>query len=275
MTDVKQLPENLEQLEQLTEFKRVYKKYNVGQLEDLLTEAKVDYLSADLKPDLVWRLLDHRGFDFEAAIALESAPTDAQPEPQDEPALVDEQVNEPAGDKVDTDENVQTVQDDTSDEHGDQSNIEVGTDGDKASADSVEKPDEVVDVTENDAASDIGNINDASANEIEQPAKTNNNPTTNSSASDNKTFVEAPVSEAEFVEVKNNGGFNMLEPATSTLVIAGKTTKIYIKGHATKEQVLGNIAQYNQTRGNKLTVINTSTHKILKPWNGNKLTAID
>lgn len=259
MTDVKQLPENLEQLEQLTEFKRVYKKYSVVQLEDLLTDAEVDYLSADNKPDLVWRLLDHRGFDFEAAIALESTPTDEQPEPQDEPAPADEQVNEPADDKVDTDENVQAIQDDTNgDERGDQVDGEANADlgSDSASTDDSEKSDEVVDATDNDAASDIGNINDASANETEQPAKTDNNSTTDSSASDNEALTEAPVSEAEFVEVKNKGSFNMLEPATSTLVIAGKTTKIYIKGYATKEQVLRNIAQYNQTRGDKLTVTN-------------------
>lgn len=255
MTDVKQLPENLEQLEQLAEFKRVYKKHTVDQLEDLLTEAEVDYLSADNKADLVWRLLDHQGFNFEAVLA-ESTPTDEQPVPQDEPALAEEQVNEPADDKVDTDENVQTVQDDTSDEHSDQSNIEVGTDGDKASTDSVEKPGEAVDVTENDTASDIGNINDASANEIEQPAKAPDQPATDNSTPYNETLAKAPVSEGEFVEVKNKGNFNMLEPATSTLVKAGEITKIYIKGYATKEQVLRNIAQYNQTRGEKLTVTN-------------------
>lgn len=258
MTDVKQLPENLEQLEQLTEFKRVYKKNTVEQLEDLLTEAEVDYLSADNKSELVWRLLDHRDFDFEAAIALESTPTDEQPEPQDEPAPADEQVNEPADDKVETNENVQAIQDDTSDDHGTQVDGEENTNlsSDSANTDDSEKPDEVADVTDNDAPSDIGNIDDASANETEQPAKTDNNSTTNSSASDNKAITKAPVSEAEFVEVKNKGSFNMLEPATSTLVIAGKTTKIYIKGHATKDQVLRNIAQYNQTRGDKLTVTN-------------------
>lgn len=258
MTDVKQLPENLEQLEQLTEFKRVYKKYTVDQLEDLLTKAEVDYLSADNKPDLVWRLLDHRDFDFEAALDADLTPTDEQPEPQDEPAPADEQANEPTDDKVETNENVQTVQDDTSDEHGTQVDGEENTNlsSDSAKTDDSEKPDEVADITDNDAPSDIGNIDDASANETEQPAKADSNPTTNSSASDNKTLVEASVSEAEFVEVKNKGGFNMLEPATSTLVIAGETTKIYIKGHATKEQVLRNIAQYNQTRGDKLTVTN-------------------
>lgn len=252
MTDVKQLPENLEELEQLTEFKRVYKKYTVDQLEDLLTEAEVDYLSADNKSDLVWRLLDHRAYDFEAALDVELTPTD---EPADEQPVP---VDEPTDDKVDTNEDVQTIQDDTNGANGAQvdgeANADLGTDS--ASTDNSENPNEVVDVADNDAPSDIGNIDDASANEIEQSAKADNNPATDSSASDNKAFIEAPVSEAEFVEVKNKGSFNMLEPATSTLVIAGKTTKIYIKGHATNAQVLRNIAQYNQTRGDKLTVTN-------------------
>ena len=105
MTDVKQLPDNLEQLEQLTEFKRVYKKYTVDQLEDLLTEAEVDYLSADNKSELTWRLLDHRNFDFEAALAeANGEQSKPQPEPQDEPA--DEQVNDQPTDEpaAETDE---------------------------------------------------------------------------------------------------------------------------------------------------------------------------
>ncbi|MGP4716908.1 hypothetical protein ACTXGL_09755 [Psychrobacter sp. T6-6] len=95
MSDVKALPENLEQLEQLTEFKRVYKKYTVDQLEDLLTEAEVDYLSADNKSELTWRLLDHRNFDFEAALAeANGEQSEPQPEPQDAPA--DEADEQPA-----------------------------------------------------------------------------------------------------------------------------------------------------------------------------------
>lgn len=237
MTDVKQLPDNLEQLEQLTEFKRVYKKYTADQLETQLTDAGVNHLSADNKADLVWRLLDHQGFDFDAAIAAELAPTNNE---------------------VGTDENAQAVQDDISNGYGTQVDGEENTDtsADSANTDDSEKSDEVVDVADNDAPSDIGNGDDASANEVNQSAKTDSNPAVDGSAPDNKTTSEAPVSEAEFVEVKNNGGFNMLEPATSTLVKAGKTTKIYINGYATKEQVLRNIAQYNQTRGKKLTVTN-------------------
>lgn len=263
MTDVKALPENLEQLEQLTEFKRVYKKYTVDQLEDLLTEAEVDYLSADNKPDLVWRLLDYREFDFEAALAeVEQSNDEPQAEPVlggDEPA--DEQPvpqDEPTDDKVDDNENVQTVQDDTSDEHGAQVYGEANTDtgSDNASTDDSEKPDGVADTADSDAPSDISNIDDASANEANQPAKTGDKAADSSSVPTDKAPTKTAVSELEYVEVKNNGGFNMLEPATGTLVTAGETTKVYIKGYATKEQVLRNITQYNHTRGNKLTITN-------------------
>jgi len=116
MTDVKQLPDNLEQLEQMTEFKRVYKKYTVDQLEYLLTEAEVDYLSADNKSELTWRLLDHRNFDFEAVLAEANGeqsepqdapadePTDEQPVQQDEPTDTPADAADPAPADEPTDE---------------------------------------------------------------------------------------------------------------------------------------------------------------------------
>lgn len=280
MTDVKQLPENLEQLEQLTEFKRVYKKYNVGQLEDLLTEAKVDYLSADLKPDLVWRLLDHRGFDFEAAIAEANNDSSA---PQDEPT---DKQPVPADDQDDANEDVQTIQDDANGEHGDRSQIDSEGNADlssgSASTDDSEKPNELVDDTNDDAPSDISNSDDSRANEVEQPAEAADQPTTDSSAPDGeapltKTVeqekspeptnepapepvelmpIDEPVKEKDHVAVFNNGAFPFFETATSTLVPAKKTTKIYPTSMADKGQIMRNIKQYNHTRGNKLRVVN-------------------
>ena len=242
MTDVKQLPENLEQLEQLTEFKRVYKKYTVDQLEDLLTEAEVDYLSADNKSELTWRLLDHQGFDFEAALA--EANND-QPAPQDEPTLGgDEPIDEPApaDDKDDANEDVQTVQDDTDSEHGDQidseANADLGTGSE--SADDSDKSSQMDNVTNDDAPSDIGNSDDANANEVEQPAEA----------------ADQPVKEKDHVAVFNTGAWPFFETATSTLVPAKKTTKIYPTASVDKDRILRNVEQYNHTRGNKLRVIN-------------------
>ena len=300
MTDVKQLPENLEQLEQLTEFKRVYKKYTADQLEDLLTEAEVGYLSADNKSELTWRLLDHQGFDFEAALAESS---NDQPAPQDEPVLGGDEPTDqpvPADDKDDTNEDVQTVQDDTNSEHGDQIDSEASADlgSGSASADDSEKSSQMDNVTNADAPSDIGNSNDANANEVEQPAEAADQPTTNSSApndeapttqtleqdkpadeqpvpadeqTNNKSawkhsFFErrnqlkntkpADAAETDHVAVFNTGAFNFFETATSTLVPAKKTVKIYPTATADKDQILRNVKQYNHTRGNKLRVIN-------------------
>lgn len=286
MTDVKQLPENLEQLEQLTEFKRVYKKYSAVQLEDLLTDAEVDYLSADNKSELVWRLLDHRGFNFEAALAEAEQSAD---EPQAEPA--------PADDKDDTNEDVQTVQDDTDSEHGDQidseANADLGTGSE--SADDSEKPSQMDNVTNDDAPSDVSNSDDANANEVEQPAEATDQPTTDSSAPNDEapttqtleqdkpadepvaqwmhprhrhqrisnamkaaSATNAPADEddKDHVAVFNAGAFPFFETATSTLVPAKQTTKIYPTASVDKDQILRNVKQYNHTRGNKLRVIN-------------------
>ncbi|WP_394211148.1 hypothetical protein [Psychrobacter piscatorii] len=289
MTDVKQLPENLEQLEQLTEFKRVYKKYTADQIEDLLTEAEVDYLSADNKSELTWRLLDHQGFDFEAALA--EANSD-QPAPQDEPVLGgDEPV--PADDKDDTNEDVQTVQDDADSEHGDQVDSEASADlgSGSASADDSEKPSQMGNVTNDDAPSDIGNSDDANANKVEQPAEAADQPATDSTApndeapttqtleqdktadeqADNQSAWRHPFfnrrnqlqsntpadeDDKDHVAVFNTGAFNFFETATSTLVPAKETVKIYPTATADKDQILRNVKQYNHTRGNKLRVIN-------------------
>lgn len=226
MTDVKQLPDNLEQLEQLTEFKRVYKKHTVDQLENLLIEAEVEYLSADNKSELTWRLLDHRGFDFEAALAEEnsdqSAPQDepvsggdepAKPAPQDEPAPADDKND--ANEDVQT-EDVQTVQDDADSEHSDQIDSEAST--------------------------DLGSGGEST------------NPTDTDDAAE--TDHVAVSTEADHVAVFNAGAFPFFETATSTLVPAKKTTRIYPTASVDKDRILRNVKQYNHTRGNKLRVIN-------------------
>lgn len=273
MTDVKQLPENIEQLEQLTEFKRVYKKYTVDQLEDLLTEAEVGYLSADNKADLVWRLLDHQGFNFEAATV--------------EPEAIDQQTTPNTDDEADANENVQTVQDDANGTNGDQLAGEGTTDpsADSASTDDGVQPDEVVSVANNDAPSDIGNSDDASANEAEQPAEASDQSATNAAAPSDEAALTQTVTQdvpadestkrnlrrhnrfrpertpanepkADYVEVLNTGAFSFLETATSTLVPAKQRTKIYPTATVDKEQITRNIKQYNHTRGNKLRVLN-------------------
>lgn len=245
-----------------------------------LIEADVEFLSADNKAALVWRLLDHQGTlesnnDTETKDDTKEAVNGAQTTDSsaDDDASVDTDTGGNGGsdsdtsnsnesvtsiNKGDSNKNAQTVQDDTSDEHGAQVNGEANADtiSDSASTDDSEKSNGVADAADSDAPSNTGNSNDISADEANQPAKTGDKSTTNSSTSTDKAPTKTAVSELEYVEVKNNGGFNILEPATGILVTAGETTKIYIKGYATKNQVLRNIAQYNHTRGNKLVVTN-------------------
>lgn len=246
MTDVKALPENIEQLEQLTEFKRVYKKYTVDQLETQLIEKDVEFLSADSKADLVWRLLDHRGFNFEAALAESEA---------NQPA--------PADDKDDANEDVQANQDDAdSDQVDSEANADTGSDS--ASADDSTESMQMDNTTNNDAPSDIDNSDDAKANQVEQPAETADQPTTDKTASNDeapttKTLEQdQPADEAEkdHVVVLNIGSFPFYETATNTMVPAKKTTKIYPTASVGKDQILRNVKQYNHTRGNKLRIIN-------------------
>lgn len=103
------------------------------------------------------------------------------------------------------------------------------------------------------------NVDSSTDDDVRVDTTTGGNSGGDSNTSNSNESVKPDESEAdelEYVSVKNNGGFNMLEPATGTLVTAGETTKVYIKGYATKNQVLRNIAQYNHTRGNKLVVTN-------------------
>ena len=60
MTDIKDLPNEaeLEALAQTDEFKTIDDTLTVKQLQTALTDIDVDYLSADNKPDLIWRYMD-------------------------------------------------------------------------------------------------------------------------------------------------------------------------------------------------------------------------
>lgn len=259
MSGIKALPDNLKELEESTEFKKVYKQFTTAQFEDKLTEAGVARSSDDDKGDLTWRWLDHQGYDFE----LESYATDkATINPTDN--TTDTTINQDNTNQADSDN------DDTADPDG-------GNTNDGSSSDRASDPSESTQpVTSIDKGDSNETMEKQSANSDDTPAQdedaidTDNASGQGSGSSDaaadsasesshqgsQKGADKAAVKEREYVEVKSSGAFDMLEPATGTLVKAGETTKVYIKGHATKERVLRNIAQYNHTRGNKLTIIN-------------------
>lgn len=298
MSNIKVLPDNLKELENDTEFKKVYKQFTTAQFEDKLTEAGVEYLNGDDKGDLTWRWLDHKGYDFEAANNTTDKATNDIADNKingDEPAKQaisanNDGVDANGGDtdasgsgggtndpsksaesvtstnKGDSNENMEDEAPKTNDTQGDDATVTgnvVGqvdgassTQTDSASTSDSQEDSGMVDTTVPGAPSDSSNGNDATTDKANQSAKTDSQPTADSSAPDHETATETPVIKHKYVEVKNSGSFNMLEPATGTLVVAGETTKIYIKGYVSKDQVLRNIEQYNHTRGKKLTVTN-------------------
>lgn len=60
----------------------------------------------------------------------------------------------------------------------------------------------------------------------------------------------------EYVSVENTGAFNILEPATVTIMKAGEVTNIAITPKVGKLQIMRNIEQFNHTRGSILKVLN-------------------
>jgi len=197
MTDPKELPDNINELEQtIPEFEVVADKYTIKQLERKLRDAKVPFLSADDKPDLIWRWLDHQGVSFEVD------------------PVVDAPASEPDATETPTETN-------KADDH-DATN-ETITDG--AATGTTDAP--------------------ASDNEQLEPEQ-----------SDTPPPVEVVDKEAGLnsVTVKHTGAFDVLEPATKTLLYARKTTQIYVTPSVTKEQIVRNIEQYNITRGNILHI---------------------
>lgn len=243
MSDVKALPDNLEDLEKDIEFKKTYKKHTVDQLELQLIEGNVEFLTADSKSALVWRLLDSQGYGFGATgddnadtqgddepidastsdtdvVASDDATIDGSPDSDNSAVTFDEPVAEPASEPNNTEQGDSDATNDLSGASG----IEALPGSDK-----------------------LDDSNDMSAPETTgEPAI----------ESDETTVDSEAVDDRDFVEVANSGDFDMLEPSTSTLVAAGKTTKIYTDGRGTKDQILRNIEQYNYTRGNKLTITN-------------------
>ncbi|WP_010197084.1 hypothetical protein [Psychrobacter sp. PAMC 21119] len=272
MTDIKVLPGNLKEIEKKPRFVQFYKSHNVEALQEILVDLEVNYRSDDNKAALVWRVMNAKGMDFD------DAANDRIDEQDD--STVEDELN--TGENLETaeantDENVQTVQDDTSDEHdapSEQPNVEVGTDADKTGSDSIEKSDEVVDVADHDAPSNISDSNDDRADEADKPAETAGQLPADDSAPIDETppekvleqnntpresfqeMVERMRASAPHISVKNTGDFDIYEPASCTLIKAGRITDIYIKPNTDKDKIVRNIEQLNSTRGKKLHITN-------------------
>lgn len=260
MTDIKQLPENLKELEQKAAFKSVYKKHTVEQLQELLIEAGTDYLSDDNKAALVWRYMDAKGMDFDNQ--ANDKPAQAEPA-----TTTTEEIKDDAGNAQETPKT-------------DVSNDGNGNDGQERSTDATTTAPTTADVKDDQPAStqtqettdhaqtdtpvstDDNSLSTIDSGSEEQPSASGD-PASEAPSNDQGLVTEppttdapAPEAEREFVEVTNNGAYNFYETATGTMVTARQATKIYTTATIDKAHILRNINQYNQTRGNLLQINN-------------------
>lgn len=95
--DVKDLPENLDELAKTASFKQIKSANTAEELETKLNESGVEYLTSDLKDALVWRFMDAKGLEFtdivdgttdeptEDSNAAEADPTTDGPAPTEPP----------------------------------------------------------------------------------------------------------------------------------------------------------------------------------------------
>jgi|GEM_PF-2875568 len=120
----------------------------------------------------------------------------------------------------------------------------------------------VADSTDTDAKADATETSTPASDDKNGKANQDGDAQSQAPKDDAKTVQDdapkAPnvVSDNEVISVENTGAFNMLEPASMTLLKAREVTKITIKRNVSKAKVMGNIEQFNRTRGNILKVIN-------------------
>lgn len=287
MSDIKALPDNLEELEKDIEFKKTYKKHTADELELKLIESNVEFLTIDNKSALVWRLLDSQGYTF-GATGANDAETQDVTEPTNTAAsdadgatsgdasadsgidgdnsavTFDEPVSEPIDnvEQGDTDAadlpstpSVETLPNSDDADNSDDLPASVEAEGEPAAEPAVDTTVETEPVTESlyEPTYEPTVEADVAIEALDEPLY---EPVIEAAPTiDVEPEPQPVVVIADYVDVENTGDFNMLEPATSTLIVAGTTTRVRIKGYATKDQVLRNIEQYNYNRGNKLAVI--------------------
>lgn len=260
MTDIKQLPENLKELEQKAAFKSVYKKHTVEQLQELLIEAGTDYLSDDNKAALTWRYMDAKGMSFDDA--ANDKPAQAEPA-----TTTTEETKDDAGNAQETPKT--DVSNDGNGDDGQERSTDATTTTTPTTADV--KDDQPVDIqtqettdhaqTDTPVSTDDNSLSTIDSGSEEQSSATDApaiEATSTQGLVTEPPAVDTPVPEAEreFVEVTNNGAYNFYETATGTMVKARQATKIYTTATIDKAHILRNINQYNQTRGNLLQINN-------------------
>lgn len=195
MTDIKALPKSLTEFKKSAAYKKMDSENTVEQIEQQLNDAGVSFLSADNKPELIWRLLDAQ---------------DATAKETDLPADADTgSTDNPEADK----------QDDTATDKDANGKNKVTTDA-NATTETAGKP--AINAPQDTADSDAPKVADKK--------------------------------KADF-RVKNTGAFNVLEPASMTLLKVGEITDIFTTPKANKAKITANIKQINSLRGDNLKII--------------------
>lgn len=261
MTDIKQLPENLKELEQKPRFKQFYKQHTVDQLEEKLIEAEIEYGSEENKAALTWRYMDAKGMDFDN-------------QANDKPAQAELATTTTEETKDDAGNAQETPKTDVSNDGNGDDGQERSTDAKTTTAPTTTevKDDQPVDIqtqettdhaqTDTPVSTDDNSLPTIDSGSEEQPSA---NAGRDSQGGANKkrlnpsneqqppADIEAEA-ETNYIEVTNNGAYNFYETATGTMVKARQATKIYTTATIDKAHILRNIDQYNQTRGKTLSV---------------------
>lgn len=124
---------------------------------------------------------------------------------------------------------------------------------DNESHSEVSQPSDTTDKTDAPVNGDADNVADyTKSTEPKAPEQTE----ADSNKGDKSGEKDAPKAEPDFVAVRNTGAFNLLEPASMTLLKAGATTNAKFGGKVTRSAVIRNIEQINRVRGNVLKVLN-------------------
>lgn len=231
MTDAKALPDNLTEIAKTAEFQATYKANTVEQLESKLRELKVVFLSADNKNELVWRLRD--------ATQSEAKQITNYINQDDLPANNTQEEYKAAIASADNETDAQSPENEVTppaDDNSQEVVQEVSNSVDEH-AEEAEAPPAENTIADSDNNSDVS---DVAQDHTRQPNKPANLP---------------KKSEPEKVSVRNTGAFNILEPATVTMMVAGKVTDIAITPRVSKDKIMSNIEQFNSTRGNILKVV--------------------
>lgn len=228
-TQAKALPENLDELAQREDFKKVNADETIKTLKAKLDDADVEYTSIDDKAELVWRWMDYQGVDFSA----EEDNTDAKAK------------SEPDA----TDTNVESS-DETNSQQSD-----VVADGTETQNDDIE-PEGEGELKQLEEQSTVAGASDTSAKDESSVTGINTWPFFSRRPFSQRLAGEqnTPKRVTEQISVTNTGAYAVFEPASDTMIKPNETVIIKLSVTASMTQIIANIRQINSLRGEVLKI---------------------